>query len=267
MKIIFLILICFINVCFSNPFFVRKYCNGLYKYAESIIGYKYENNYLRASWIKNYQGGGDENVKMIKKNDYYLIKVNDKYLRSEGDWISGVDNYNSSSYYILEQSKDLTTCWNKDQCEDRLEDCKKFTRQGLYYIKDKNSGYYLCMDDDGFVNVKNSGYYILTYFINETNETNDDKCIRGDDECILDIAGISSNLDYGINHPEELDYIVESRCTSFTVDIANLKSCYCCNKNDNELVKKPINVLIDRINSYCKNRKIKYVPITVKCEK
>lgn len=136
----------------TETFFVVRLTQALAKWTENVGEYRFEGYCFRVKY------GTDFSARIVieKEGDYYLFKFEDKYLKTDGHWIRSADNYESSSYYILEENQDIL--------EPKIDDfTERKPIKDLYYIKDKNSGQYLCMDDDGWLNVKNSGKYLLTY--------------------------------------------------------------------------------------------------------
>jgi hypothetical protein len=133
---------------------------------------RFENDYLRLSWVSDNYDNNSYNIEIIEENNYYLIKVNEKYLGikdgkfivtdpifGNGDyekWVIGTNRYDNSHYFILEENNDVNTPYEESGSNVSYKIDKK-----IFYIKDKNTNKYLCMDNDGWVNINNSGCYLL----------------------------------------------------------------------------------------------------------
>lgn len=119
-----------------------------------VVGnFKWENDSLKCEKdideynLDNYNLEID--IKYISMSGYLMVE--DKYLRTSGDWIKPTeDEYEASKYTILKFDSTLTT-------------------NVFYCIKDIKSNQYLYVDSDCWINVKKSGSDLRLKKLEEIN--------------------------------------------------------------------------------------------------
>lgn len=124
-------------------FYVRKVHGPKVRWAENIGGYRFDNNSFRASYTNNDFSSVEIQETYNKKT--YRFKFNGKYFKTEGHWIRSTESSEEATSYRLELNQDIRD--GKD----------------IHYIKVLGENNYLCMDSDGWFNVKNSGRYVLVH--------------------------------------------------------------------------------------------------------
>lgn len=156
-------------------FYVRKII-GLRHNSDLVMNGRFEDNYLRFSWVDpnnfDYDYTKDiNNFELISENGYFLIKADEKYLGVKNGknifippmvsyyekWICGTEKYDNSHYFILEENNDVT---EGIEVSGHIG-IQQVLNKDLYYIIEKNSGKYLYMNDDGWINLNGEGYYLL----------------------------------------------------------------------------------------------------------
>lgn len=108
-----------------------------------FVNYKFENNGDNDSKsfnvnYDNYSGITDADFVHVE-NNYYKIKIENEYFKSVGHWIRPTTNTEDASLYEIVQNTDIMEY-------SRIAGTTRHVVTDIWYIKDKSSGKWLCMD-------------------------------------------------------------------------------------------------------------------------